>query len=62
MPCSSLVAEMVGRIDGETPVNKLMGGLRQGLNEVQGAQLELSAIAALHVLYVDGTIAELRGI
>ncbi len=62
MPCSPLVAELVGRIDGETPVSKLMSGLRQGLSEVQGAQLELSAIAALHVLYVDGTIAELRGI
>ncbi|MBM3946178.1 MAG: NAD(P)/FAD-dependent oxidoreductase, partial [SAR202 cluster bacterium] len=62
LPCSPLVAELVSRIDGKTPVSKLVTDLRAGIGDVQGAQLELSAIASLHVLYVDGTIAELRGI
>lgn len=58
-PCSSLVAWLVHLIDGQTPVAGLMARLRSNLNiqdEVQGAQLELSAIATLHILYVDGTV------
>jgi hypothetical protein len=58
-PCSSLVAWLVHLIDGQTPVAGLMARLRSNLNiqdEVQGAQLELSAVATLHILYVDGTV------
>ena len=61
-PCSTLVARLVSLIDGRTPVADLVAKLRVTNDAVQDAQIELSAVAALHVLYVDGTIADLSGL
>ena len=62
VPCSSLVARLVSLIDGHTSVAQLLTKLSAGRDEIEGAQIERSAMAALQVLYVDGSIAALHGL
>ena len=61
-PCSPLVAMLVSQIDGETPVADLLAGLVQGRDETQAAQIAENILAALQILYVDGSIQELKGL
>src|SRR5262245_40222366 len=61
VPCSRLVAQLVSRIDGHSSVAALLARLCEGRDETQGAQIATSALTALQILYVDGTIADLSG-
>jgi hypothetical protein len=59
VPCSRLVARLVSLIDGRTPIADLLNTLSAGLEVRERASIERSMVAALQVLYVDGTIADL---
>jgi hypothetical protein len=60
--CSSFVAIMLSRINGQTSVEGLLASLMGESAPAQRAQIEASALAALEVLYVEGAIAELQGL
>jgi hypothetical protein len=61
-PCSRLVASLVSLIDGRTSVAELLATLCQDRDALpEGAQMARAALAALQILYVDGTIADLQG-
>jgi Tryptophan halogenase len=60
-PCSGLVARLVGLIDGNTSVGVLMAKLGEGREPRERALIERNALAALQILYVDGTIADMLG-
>jgi hypothetical protein len=60
-PCSGLVARLASLIDGNTSVGALFAKLGEGRGADERALLERSALAALQILYVDGTIAEFLG-
>ena len=59
LPCSDLVAALVSRLDGQTPVSSLIAQLSAGLDESRRRQLADTILAALQILYVDGTVADL---
>lgn len=59
LPCSHLVAQMVSCIDGRLSVAELLAKLRAEKDETQSAQIVASALAALEILYIDGTVADL---
>lgn len=59
VPCSPLVAQMVSLIDSRRSVAELLVRLCESRDETQGTQIATSALAALRILYVDGTIAGL---
>ena len=59
LPCSSLVARLVTMLDGKTTVGQLLETLAAEVQPAQQEQLLSSVISTLHILYVDGTIAEL---
>jgi len=61
LPCSGLVATLVSCIDGQRSVADLLAMLREAMDERQRAPLEANVLAALQILYVDGTIADLQG-
>ena len=61
-PCSRLVAQLVSLIDGRTPAADLLNTLSAGRELSERASIERSMLAALQILYVDGTIAELLGL
>ena len=61
-PCSPLVAMLLSQIDGVTPVADLLAGLAQGRDENQAAQITQNSMAALQILYVDGSIKEMKGL
>jgi hypothetical protein len=61
-PCSRLVARLVSLIDGRTPTADLLNTLGAGRELSERASIERSALAALQILYVDGTIADLLGL
>ena len=61
-PCSPLVAMLVSQIDGVTTVADLLAGLVQGRDENQTAQIIQSSLAALQILYVDGSIEDMKGL
>ncbi len=58
-PCSALVAELLGRMDGRSTVRELIDALRGEFEAGAGADLEGSVTAALEILYVEGTVEEL---
>jgi flavin-dependent dehydrogenase len=62
LPCSRLVAQLVSRIDGRTPVADLLAILRGAGEARHGAQIDASVLTALQILYVDGTVADLQGL
>ena len=62
IPCSGLVAKMVSLIDGRATVSEMLAGLSGDRHQIQSAQMDHSVIAALEILYVDGTIADLQGL
>ena len=59
LPCSDLVAAIVARLDGQTPVSSLLEQLSAGLEESQRPQLAAPILAALQILYVDGTVVDM---
>ena len=59
LPCSDLVAALVARLDGQTPVAALLQQLTTGLEPSQQQQLTANILTTLQILYVDGTVAEL---
>jgi flavin-dependent dehydrogenase len=60
-PCSRLVASLVSLIDGRTSVAGLLAKLCHGREALpEGSQITHAALTALQILYVDGTIADLR--
>jgi Tryptophan halogenase len=61
-PCSGLVARLVSLIDGDTSIGALLATLGEGRAAGERALIERSALATLQILYVDGTIADLRGL
>jgi halogenation protein CepH len=58
-PCSGLVARLVSLTDGSTAVGELLAKLGAGRDAGERALIERSVLAALQILYVDGTIADL---
>jgi FAD-dependent halogenase len=58
-PCSGLIARLVSLMDGDTSVGELLAKLSEGREAGERALIERSALAALQILYVDGTIADL---
>ena len=62
VPVSGLVAKMVSLIDRHTQVIELLARMREGVDEAQAAQVERGVVAALQILYVDGTISDLLGL
>ena len=60
-PCSALVAELLGRVDGRRTVRELIEALRAKFEAATGGKLEGSVTAALEILYVEGTVEELAG-
>ena len=62
LPCSRLVAMLVALIDGESTVEALVTRLCAHQEPAQVQQIAQSALATLNILYVDGTIASLRGL
>jgi clorobiocin biosynthesis protein Clo-hal/halogenation protein CepH len=61
-PCSDLVAQLVSDIDGHTSVAELLATLCADREATQRAQIATSVLAALQILYVDGTVADLVGL
>jgi len=61
-PCSGLIAALVSQIDGEKTVDQLLDGLISLGDESQADQIRQTALAALGILYVDGTVEELGGL
>jgi FAD-dependent halogenase len=61
IPCSGLVERLVSLIDGDTSVGALVAKLGDGREASERALIERNVLAALQILYVDGTIADLRG-
>lgn len=59
LPCSDLVAALVARLDGQTPVSSLIAQLAAGRDESQRRQLAAAILAALQILYGDGTVADM---
>jgi hypothetical protein len=60
--CSDLVAVLLSRIDGLTPVGDLIAGLQEGSHGSRRELVRQSVLSALRILYVDGIIAELTGV
>ncbi|PKB80880.1 MAG: hypothetical protein BZY88_07650 [SAR202 cluster bacterium Io17-Chloro-G9] len=61
-PCSPLVALLVSLIDGETPVAGILDVMCRDTAPDQVDAVTENALAALGILYVDGSIEELRGL
>ena len=59
LPCSDLVAAIIARLDGQTPVSSLLAQLAAGLEESQRPQLAANILTALQILYVDGTVVDM---
>ena len=61
-PCSPLVALLVSLIDGETPVSGILDAMCRDQAPEQAARIKEHALTAMKILYVDGSIDELRGL
>jgi flavin-dependent dehydrogenase len=61
IPCSGLVARLVSLIDGDTSVGALVAKLGDGREASERALIEANVLAALQILYVDGTIVDVQG-
>ena len=58
-PCSPLVAQVVSRVDGRTPVGEMVSGLCAGLDPSQRHSVVGAALQTLRILHVDGTVTGL---
>ena len=61
-PASGLVATLVSLIDGAATVGQLLAGMRGQVEPDQAAMLDQSVLTTLQILYVDGTIANMKGL
>ncbi|MBQ11106.1 MAG: tryptophan halogenase [Planctomyces sp.] len=61
-PCSGLISALVSRIDGTRTVAHLLDEVGSLGEPSQAAQIRQTALAALGILYVDGTVEELGGL
>ena len=52
----AIVATLLSMLDGRTSTADLIARLAQGRDEQQAAQIARTALAALEILYVDGTV------
>ena len=59
LPCSRLVARMVALINGQRSVTDLLANLCATAETAEHEQIAAGALAALEILYIDGTIADL---
>ena len=59
LPCSDLVARLVGMLDGKVTMSHLLQSLAADVDPSQHQQLLASVISTVQILYVDGTISEL---
>jgi len=62
IPCSGLISALVSQIDGARTVAQLLDELASLGEPSQAAQIRQTALAALGILYVDGTVEELGGL
>ena len=62
IPCSGLISAMVSKIDGARTVAQLLDELASLGEPSQADQIRQTALAALGILYVDGTVEELDGL
>jgi flavin-dependent dehydrogenase len=62
LPCSPLVARLVGGMDGRRSLGELIQALGRDVIPERQEQLEDSVLATLRILYVDGTITRLAGL
>ncbi len=60
LPCSDLVARLVAMLDGEASVSHILNKLAAEVEPSQQPQLLSSVLSTLQILYVDGTIEDLR--
>ena len=60
VPLSNLIGHVVRLIDGERPVAEIIEGITSLVGVEQAQQAADSTLAALQILYSDGSIAELR--
>lgn len=61
-PASALVARLVGLIDGRTSVSGVLARLCGDYDQAHHPAIIQNALAAVGILYVDGTITELAGV
>ncbi len=59
LPCSDLVARLVGMLDGKVDLSRLLHTLAADADPSQHQQLLAGVISTVKILYVDGTISEL---
>jgi flavin-dependent dehydrogenase len=62
LPCSSLVAQVVTMLDGQTSIATVIEQCCATQHPEQAATIATHVVATLQLLYVDGTIAELKGL
>ena len=62
LPCSALVGALVSRIDGRATVVDVLAAVCDAYPEGRRAEVTGAAFNALRILYVDGAVAELRGL
>jgi hypothetical protein len=60
LPCSRLVAHMVAHMDGQRSLAELLQCLLATGDTAQREHMATTALAAFEILYIDGTIAEIR--
>jgi len=61
-PCSGLISALVSQIDGAITVGQLLDEVGSLGDPSQIAQIRQTALSALGILYVDGTVEELGGL
>ena len=61
-PCSGLISALISQIDGTRTVAQLLDEVGSLVDPSQADQVRQTAIAALGILYVDGTVEELGGL
>ena len=61
-PCSGLISALVSQIDGARTVGQLLDEVGSLGDPSQASQIRQTALAALGILYVDGTVEELGGL
>jgi len=57
-----VVGVLVSRMDGASTLAELVEDLAEGADPVAAEKLAQVAVSAASILYVDGLIAELRGL
>lgn len=57
-PCSAFVAELVARCDGATPLGLVVAALSGDADAGRAEPIRQSALAAVGILYVDGTLQD----